>query len=196
MRDQTEEEMVRMLEDINGQRRRDGHTPPTSFENSGFAVLLDMATEAIEEEKRRVVEGVGLSAMLARIAELTAEKAAAAATLKRINEDLEHLESLAAEQLRLQGLDGCRAAGRTWWVQDTLRISVPKEARAAVLEAAAQEGIGDELTTVAVPTLKAWLSERAKESGKEDGASFLAGTAFAGTGISEYVASELRSRAV
>ena len=134
--------------------------------------------------------------LLEKIDQKAAEKKAAAAALKKIDDELGHLEDIAAEQLRVSGLDGCRAAGRTWWVQDTLRVSVPKEAREAVLEAAAEEGIRDELVTVAVPTLKAWLVERAKEREKAEGESFLEGTAFAGTGISEFVAPELRSRAV
>jgi hypothetical protein len=67
--------------------------------------------------------------------------------------------------------------------------------RDIVIAAARREGIADEITTVATTTLKAWLKERAKATGRERGASFVEGTAFAGL-VTEFVESKLFSRAV
>jgi hypothetical protein len=60
-----------------------------------------------------------------------------------------------------------------------------------VLEAARAIGIEDAITTVATPTLKAWLVERAKEAGREAGRSFAAGTPFEGV-VGEFVEMKLR----
>lgn len=136
-----------------------------------------------------------LSSLLTEIADLRDKKSAAEATLKAVNEQLDQLERLALESLGASGLDGCRVAGRTWWMQEELRLSVAPGQRDAVLRAARQEGIGDEITTVATSTLKAWLKERARERGRSRGESFAAGTAFDGL-VSEFAELQLRSRAV
>ena len=136
-----------------------------------------------------------LSDTLTQIAGLREEKTAAEAALKAINSDLDRLERLALESLGASGLDGCRVAGRTWWMQEELRLSVNAEQRDKVLAAAKREGIAEEITTVATATLKAWLKERAKSSGRERGGSFVSGTAFDGL-VSESVDPQLRSRVV
>jgi hypothetical protein len=133
-----------------------------------------------------------LSALLARLVDRQAKRDAAAAAVKQMDRELEELENLAAEQLAASGLDGCRAAGKTWWVDQTLRLSVPKDSRDAVLAAAEAEGLADELVTVNTATLKAWLTERAKRGGG-DLADCSKGTAFEGL-CSEYVETRLRSR--
>lgn len=136
-----------------------------------------------------------LSDTLADIAHLRAKKSVAESELKGINAELDRLERLALEAFGASGLDGCRVAGRTWWMQEELRLSVDASNRERVLAAAQQEGIADEITTVATTTLKAWLKERAKAGGRERGQSFVAGTAFDGL-VSEFVEPKLFSRAV
>lgn len=137
----------------------------------------------------------GLSELLGQIAELRERKAEAEAVVKSVNADLDRLERLALEAFGASGLDGCRVAGRTWWMQEELRLSIDAAQRDAVLAAARDEGIAEEITTVATSTLKAWLKERAKAGGRERGESFVKGTAFAGL-VSEYVEPKLFSRAV
>ncbi|CAB4169297.1 hypothetical protein UFOVP898_75, partial [uncultured Caudovirales phage] len=63
----------------------------------------------------------GLSDLLGRVAYLREEKAAAEAVVKKIGEELDKNERLAVEALGVSGLDGCRVAGRTWWMQEELR---------------------------------------------------------------------------
>jgi hypothetical protein len=135
----------------------------------------------------------GLSALLARLVEKQAAIDALAGQLKSLERELEELESLAAEQLGASGLDGCRVAGKSWWIDEALYVSVPGDNRKKILEAAEAEGLKDAIT-VNTSTLKAWLAERAKDSGVslEDAA---AGTKFDGL-ISQYVKVRLRSRVV
>jgi hypothetical protein len=148
-------------------------------------------------DERAIIEAVpaDLADTLAQIAELRDRKSEVERQAKTVNAELDRLERLALESLATSGLDGCRVAGRTWWMQEELRLSVSAEARERVLEAARREGIADEITTVATTTLKAWLKERAKAAGRERGASFAEGTAFAGL-VTEYVESKLFSRSV
>ena len=54
------------------------------------------------------------------------------------------------------------------------------------MDAAKSVGIEEEITTVSVPTLKAWIVEQAKESGKDAGSSFIKGTPFDGL-VGEYI---------
>lgn len=76
-------------------------------------------------------------------------------------------------------------------MEETLHLSVPKDRRDAVLEAARAAGIEDAITTVATTTLKSWLVERAKEAGREAGSPFAAGTPFDGL-VGEYTQMKLR----
>lgn len=138
-----------------------------------------------------------LSGLLGQIASIRQKKDTVSAELKCISDELDLLEGLAAEQLRASGLDLCRAAGRSWWVDDTLRVSVPKENRDAVLEAAEAEGMAEELVAVQTATLKSWLAER-MERAKAEGRAYdtpSKGTAFEGL-VSEYVEIRLCSRKV
>lgn len=136
-----------------------------------------------------------LSDLLAEVARLRDCKAGAEAALKVANDELDRVERLALEALGASGLDGCKVAGRTWWMQESLRLSVNADQRERVLEAAQREGIAEEITTVATATLKSWLAERAKARGRGRGESFVAGTAFDGL-VTEFVESQLRSRAL
>jgi hypothetical protein len=133
----------------------------------------------------------GLSALLARLVERQAARDVVAGQLKAMDKEIEELEDKAAEQLGASGLDGCRVAGKTWWVDESLYVSVPKDNREAVLAAAEAEGLEDAIT-LNTTTLKAWLKERAKEADVtlERAAD---GTSFAGL-VSSYVKVRLRSR--
>ena len=133
----------------------------------------------------------GLSALLARLVERQTARDVVAGQLKAMEKELDELESQAAEQLGLSGLDGCRVAGKTWWVDESLLVSVPKDNREAVMSAARAEGLEDAIT-VNTATIKAWLSERAKETGG-DLERAADGTSFAGL-VSSYVKVRLRSR--
>lgn len=92
--------------------------------------------------------------LLSEVARLRDEKSAAEAALKSVNEMLDRMERLALESLGVSGLDGCKVAGRTWWMQESLRLSVNADQRDNVLAAAQKEGIAEEITTVATATLK------------------------------------------
>jgi|LakMenEpi03Aug12_release.lakeMendotaPanAssembly.Ray.scaffolds.fasta_scaffold00746_71 hypothetical protein len=133
----------------------------------------------------------GLSALLARLVERQAARDVVAGQLKQMEKELEELESQAAESLGASGLDGCRVAGKTWWVDEALRLSLTKDKREALIEAAEAEGLEDAVT-VNNATVKSWLTERAKESGcpLEDA---VKGTRFEGL-VGQFVEVRLRSR--
>jgi hypothetical protein len=135
----------------------------------------------------------GLSALLARLVEQQTARDVVAGQLKAMDKELEELESQAAEQLGLSGLDGCRVAGKTWWIDQALRLSLTKENREELIEAAEAEGLEDAVT-LNNATVKAWLTERAKVSGclLEDA---VKGTRFEGL-VGQYVEVRLRSRTV
>ena len=136
----------------------------------------------------------GLATLLAKIVTVREEFAEANNVAKAIEKTLDSLESLAMEQIGASGLDQCRVAGKTWWIDEALMLSVPKENRDAVMEAARKEGLDDELLTINTATLKAWLVERCKEN-EGDLATASSGTAFNGL-VTEYVKVRLRSLTV
>ena len=122
-------------------------------------------------------QSMQLSAMLERIAELQAEKDRLANEAKRVNKALSEAEALAVEQLAASGLDGVRAAGKSWYVREFFSVSVPTENREAVVEAARGAGLED-LIAVNTTTLKSWLVERRGGDGGE--VALADGTPFAG----------------
>lgn len=138
---------------------------------------------------------------LERIGEVDREVAALEARVDELKKLRAGLEAWAVQEIETQraqgirGREGVRAGGRTYWTAESLHISVPKDRRDAVLEAARAVGIQDEITTVSTPTLKAWLVEQAKEAGREAGTSFVAGTPFDGI-VSEYTEVRLRHTTV
>lgn len=132
-----------------------------------------------------------LSDVLEEISALDSQIGTASAQLDELKKRRASLESIAVEDMTTQRLDGVRVAGRSWRVEEALHISVPKDRRDAVLEAARAAGIEDAITAVSTPTLKAWLVERAKEAGRDAGAPFATGTPFEGL-VGEY--SELKLR--
>jgi len=136
-----------------------------------------------------------LVTLLEKITELDKQIGTASALLDDLKQQRVNLEALAVEDLKLQRLDGVKAAGRSWRVEESLHLSVSKERRDAVLEAARAAGIEDAITTVATTTLKSWLVERAKEAGREAGQPFAAGTPFDGI-VGEYTEMKLRHTTV
>lgn len=133
-----------------------------------------------------------LCALLERVALLQDEKAAAEAAVKEANKRLEEVERLAVEALAASGLDGVRAAGKSWNLRETFFVNIPAENRDEVLRVAQEEC--PELVSVNTTTLKSWLVERRRDL--EDGAETLAdGTPFAGL-VKEYRETRLSSRRV
>ncbi len=135
----------------------------------------------------------GLSALLAKLVDRQTVRDGIAAQLKGIERELDELESKAAEELGMSGLDGCRVAGKTWWIDEALRLSLTREHREELIEAAEAEGLEDAVT-LNNATVKAWLTERAKSKGcpLEDA---VKGTRFEGL-VGQYVEVRLRSRTV
>lgn len=119
-----------------------------------------------------------LSVVLERVAELQAEKDRLASEAKKINKALDEAEQLAVEHLAASGLDGVRAAGKSWFVREFFSVSVPTENREAVVEAAEAAGLSD-LIAVNTSTLKSWLVEQRGADGEADSA-LADGTPFAG----------------
>ena len=135
----------------------------------------------------------GLSALLAQLVDRQAARDVVAGQLKTIERELDELESKAAEELGMSGLDGCRVAGKTWWIDEALRLSLTREHREKLIEAAEAEGLEDAVT-LNNATVKAWLTERAKATGcpLEDA---VKGTRFEGV-VGQFVEVRLRSRTV
>lgn len=123
-------------------------------------------------------QSVQLAAILERVASLQAEKDRLANEAKKINKALSDAEQLAVEQLAASGLDGVRAAGKSWYVREFFSVSVPTENREAVVEAAEAAGLED-LIAVNTTTLKSWLIEQRGGDGNADSA-LADGTPFAG----------------
>ena len=132
-----------------------------------------------------------LVTLLEKITQLDKTIGTLSAQVDDLKQQRDTLESRAVEDLKAQRLDGVKAAGRSWRVEESLHVSVSKDRRDAVLEAARVAGIEDAITTVATPTLKSWLIERAKEAGREAGQPFAAGTPFDGI-VGEYTELKLR----
>jgi hypothetical protein len=132
-----------------------------------------------------------LSGLLERIVEKQKARDAASAALKTMDREIEELENQAAEQLGASGLDGCRVAGKTWWIDQALRLSMVGANREKLIEAAKAEKL-DDAVTLNPATVKAWLNERAKESGCPLDEAVI-GTKFEGL-VGQYVETRLRSR--
>ena len=136
---------------------------------------------------------MNLNQILDLVVKKQAECAVFEIRMKKLNSECKELEDLAAEALAASGLERVTYAGRSWRVESVAYLSVPKDNRDAVLQAAHNEGIADELTTVNTATLKSWLVERKKELGEEGSGTLAEGTAFDGL-VSEYSQMRLRSR--
>ena len=124
---------------------------------------------------------MSLSETLERIAALYDEKDAAEKVVKDIKKRLEQAESLAVEQLAASGLDGVRAAGKSWHLRDFYGVSIPADRKADAVRIANENGLED-YVAVNTASLKSWLIEQHRERGGETLAS---GTPFDGI-VSEY----------
>ena len=136
-----------------------------------------------------------LSEVLKRIKKIDEEIGTVNAQLKLLKGERSKLEHWACEEMQTQNFDGIRSAGRSWRVQEELRLSVSKDRRDAVLKAAEEVGIKDEITTVSTATLKAWLQEKAAAGGTDASGGYSNGTPFEGL-VGEFVESKLRHTTV
>jgi len=124
---------------------------------------------------------MSLSDTLERVAELYDEKAKAEKVLKDIKQRIEQAEGIAVEQLAASGLDGVRAAGKSWYLRDFYSVSIPADRKADAVRIARENGM-DDFVGVNTSSLKSWLNEQHKERG---GDSLAAGTPWEGI-VSEY----------
>jgi len=124
---------------------------------------------------------MSLSDTLERVAELYDEKAKAEKVLKDIKQRIEQAEGIAVEQLAASGLDGVRAAGKSWYLRDFYSVSIPADRKADAVRIARENGM-DDFVGVNTSSLKSWLNEQHKERGGE---TLAAGTPFDGI-VSEY----------
>jgi len=124
---------------------------------------------------------MSLSDTFERVAELYDEKAKAEKVLKDIKQRIEQAEGIAVEQLAASGLDGVRAAGKSWYLRDFYSVSIPADRKADAVRIARENGM-DDFVGVNTSSLKSWLNEQHKERG---GDSLAAGTPWEGI-VSEY----------
>jgi hypothetical protein len=124
---------------------------------------------------------MSLSDTLERVAELYDEKAQAEKVLKDIKQRIEQAEGIAVEQLAASGLDGVRAAGKSWYLRDFWSVSIPADRKADAVRIARENGM-DDFIGVNTSSLKSWLNEQHKERGGE---TLAAGTPWEGI-VSEY----------
>jgi hypothetical protein len=129
-----------------------------------------------------IVGSMQLSQLLERVAALQEDKDRISADLSKVNKELKAVESLAVEQLSLSGLDGVRAAGKSWFVREFFSVSIPTENKERVLEIASEAC--PELVSVNTASLKSWLMEERRSQDGTDGG-LAEGTPFAGL-ISEF----------
>ena len=128
------------------------------------------------EIEGQIEDSQQLAKLLERVSELQAEKDRLATEAARVSRSLKDAEQLAVERLAVSGLDGVRAAGKSWFVREFFSVSVPTANREAVVEAAKASGLED-LIAVNTSTLKAWLMEQRAAEGD---AALAEGTPFAG----------------
>lgn len=138
----------------------------------------------------QIADSKRLSDLLERVAELQAEKDRLANEAKVVNKQLAEMEAMAVEVLAASGLDGVRAAGKSWFTREFFSVSVPAENRDAVVAAAREAGL-DDLIAVNTTTLKSWLVEN-RDAEQE---SIADGTPFAGL-VREYREVRLSSRTI
>ena len=132
-----------------------------------------------------------LQSALSEITDIDKKVAALNDQIDELKKRRDHLESIAVEELTTQRLDGVRAAGRSWRVEWTHSFSAPEARREAVMEAARKAGLLEAVTTVNTARLKALLTERAKEAGKDARRPYSDGTEFEGI-VGEFIAPKLR----
>ena len=132
-----------------------------------------------------------LQSALAEIAEIDKEVAGLNDQIDKLKERRGKLEEIALEEMTTQRLDGVKAAGRSWRIEWTHSFSAPEARKEAVMEAARQAGLLDAVTQVNTARLKALLTERAKEAGRDARKPYSEGTEFEGL-VGEFVRPTLR----
>ena len=132
-----------------------------------------------------------LQSALAEIAEIDKQVAGLNDQIDRLKERRNHLEGIAIEEMTTGRLDGVKAAGRSWRIEWTHSFSAPEARKEAVMEAARSAGLLEAVTQVNTARLKALLTERAKEAGRDARQPYSEGTEFDGL-VGEYVAPKLR----
>ena len=135
--------------------------------------------------------GSGLQACLSEITELDGQIKDLNAQIDRLKERREYLEKIAVEEMQTQRLDGVRVAGRSWRIEWTHSFSAPEARKKAVMDAARQAGLLDEVTSVNTARLKSLLVERGKKAGKDASQPYSDGTEFEGL-VGEFVRPTLR----
>jgi len=135
--------------------------------------------------------GSALSSALERISELDVRIKDLEAAVKDLRAQRSHYEGVAIEAMQEGRLDGVKAAGRSWRVEVEHSISVPSAVKQEVVEAARRAGL-DDMVTIPTTSLKAYLKERAKDSGASSESPWADGTEFAGL-VGEYIRPVLRS---
>ena len=132
-----------------------------------------------------------LQAALAEISEIDAKVKALNDQIDTLKERRGHLEGIAIEEMTNGRLDGVKAAGRSWRIEWAHSFSAPEARKEAVMEAARSAGLLDKVTQINTARLKAELTERAKEAGRDARSLYSAGTEFDGL-VGEFVRPVLR----
>jgi hypothetical protein len=132
-----------------------------------------------------------LSSSLEQIAEIDRQIGTAELEIKELKKRRDALAEVAVEELLAGKLDGVRVAGRSWRIEWEHSVSATGEKQDAILAAAREAGLEEQLVSVNTARLKALLKEMAKESGRDARQNWADGTPFAGI-VSEYVRPVLR----
>jgi hypothetical protein len=132
-----------------------------------------------------------LSSSLEQIAEIDRQIGTAELEIKELKKRRDALAEVAVEELLAGKLDGVRVAGRSWRIEWEHSVSATGEKQDAILAAAREAGLEEQLVSVNTARLKALLKEMAKEAGRDARQNWADGTPFAGI-VSEYVRPVLR----
>lgn len=132
-----------------------------------------------------------LSSSLEQITEIDRQIGTAELEIKELKKRRDALAEVAVEELLAGKLDGVRVAGRSWRIEWEHSVSATGEKQDAILAAARDAGLEEQLVSVNTARLKALLKEMAKESGRDARQNWADGTPFAGI-VSEYVRPVLR----
>ena len=136
-------------------------------------------------------EAAPLQSALAEIAGLDKAMAELNDRIDELKKRRDHLERIAIEEMTTQRLDGVKAAGRNWRIEWTHSFSAPEARKEQVMEAARSAGLLEAVTQINTARLKALLTERAKEAGRDASQPYSDGTEFEGL-VGEFVAPKLR----
>lgn len=132
-----------------------------------------------------------LSSSLEQIAEIDRQIGTAELEIKELKKRRDALAEVAVEEMMTGRLDGVRVAGRSWRIEWEHSVSATGEKQDAILAAARDAGLEEQLVSVNTARLKALLKEMSKESGRDARQPWADGTPFAGI-VSEYVRPVLR----